>query len=151
MVADAPVGIIALGTQACWDLLRGEEVGRLAVSVDRRPEIFPVNFAVDGRTIVFRTAEGTKFGSLFVEDHVAFEADGYDAATSEAWSVVIKGRAREVRTFDQPDDSAFWLFPWSATPKSRFVRITPERVSGRRFRVVRHRPPTNGSDPRRDT
>jgi len=79
------------------------------------------------------------------------DRDGYDAATSEAWSVVIKGRAREVRMFDQPDDSTFWLFPWSATPKSRFVRITPERVSGRRFRVVRHRPPTNGSDPRRDT
>jgi uncharacterized protein len=150
MVADAPLGIIELETEVCWDLLRGEEVGRLAVSVDRRPEIFPVNFAVDGRTVVFRTAEGTKFGSLSVDDHVAFEADGFDCATSEAWSVVIKGRAREVRMFDQPDDSTFWLFPWNSTPKSRFVRITPERVSGRRFRVVRRRPPANTLDPRRN-
>ena len=149
MVADAPLGIITLEPQTCWDLLRGEEVGRLAVSVDRRPDIFPVNFTVDGDTIVFRTAEGTKFGSLFVDDHVAFEADGFDAAASEAWSVVIKGRAEEIRMFDQPDDSAFWLFPWSDSPKSRFVRITPERVSGRRFRVVRRRPPANHPDPRR--
>jgi hypothetical protein len=142
MVADAPRGLTALEPPACWDLLAGEEVGRLAVSVDRRPEIFPVNYAVDGRTIVFRTAEGTKFGSLFVDDHVAFEADGFDPGASEAWSVVIKGRASEIRMFDQPDESTFWLFPWSDTPKSRFVRITPERVSGRRFRVVRRRPPT---------
>ena len=37
-------------------------------------------------------------------------------------------------------DDAFPVFPWSATPKSRFVRVVPEEVTGRRFHVVQRRP-----------
>jgi uncharacterized protein len=40
----------------CWDLLQSEEVGRLAVTLGYHPDIFPVNFVVDDRSIVFRTA-----------------------------------------------------------------------------------------------
>ena len=33
-------------------------VGRIALIVDGHPEIFPVNFALERRSIVFRTAGG---------------------------------------------------------------------------------------------
>ncbi len=66
--------------------------------------------------------------------------DGFDAERGEAWSVVVKGTASEVDVFDAPDDSAFPIFPWSATPKPRFVRITADSIDGRRFRVVGRRP-----------
>ena len=61
MAVDEPgSGVTGLPANACWALLRSQEVGRLAVSIADRPEIFPVNYVVDHGTVVFRTAEGTK-------------------------------------------------------------------------------------------
>lgn len=133
-------GIAVLDPQSCWQLLAGGEVGRLAVSVQRHPDIFPVNYAVDEQTIVFRTAEGTKLFALFVDSAVAFEVDSYDAASGTAWSVVIKGHAAEIPMHESLDDLTFPLFPWTATPKPRFVRVVPDEVTGRRFHVVDRRP-----------
>jgi len=133
-------GIVVLDVQTCWQLVAGEEVGRLAVSVQRHPDIFPVNYAVDEQTIVFRTAEGAKLFALFVDSAVAFEVDGYDPESGTAWSVVIKGRAVEIPMQDLLDDLAFPLFSWTATAKPRFVRVVPDEITGRRFRVVQRRP-----------
>jgi uncharacterized protein len=49
-----------LDRDQCLSLLAGDEVGRLAVIVGNTPTIFPVNYALDGDTIVFRTDPGTK-------------------------------------------------------------------------------------------
>jgi nitroimidazol reductase NimA-like FMN-containing flavoprotein (pyridoxamine 5'-phosphate oxidase superfamily) len=130
-------GVTALPEHTCWTLLRSAEVARLAVSVDNRPDIFPVNFVVDHGTVVVRTGEGSKFAAMMSNPVVAFEVDGNDAEVHQAWSVVINGRAEEIKqlherieTMDLP------LFPWHADPKSRFVRIVPDVISGRRFEVV---------------
>ena len=87
--------------------------------------------------MVFRTAEGTKLVAAVLGHAVAFECDGYEPASGEAWSVVVKGKAiemaPEVHLFTPRDVP---LFPWHAGPKPRFVRIEAREVSGRRFRVV---------------
>jgi hypothetical protein len=44
----------------CWAMLRTVSVGRLAVLSDGRPDIFPINYTVDGGTLVFRTGEGSR-------------------------------------------------------------------------------------------
>lgn len=66
-------------------------VGRLAVIVDGHPEIFPVNFVIERRSIVFRTAAGTMLWESAKDEPAAFEIDGYEPATEEAWSVVARG------------------------------------------------------------
>jgi nitroimidazol reductase NimA-like FMN-containing flavoprotein (pyridoxamine 5'-phosphate oxidase superfamily) len=131
--------IEVLDAATCWQLLASQEVGRLAVAFHEHPDIFPINFTADGETILFRTAEGTKLLTMAVGPAVAFEVDGYDADKGEAWSVVVKGYAHEVPVFDKVDDD-IPVFPWSATPKGRFVRIAPDDVTGRRFHVIQHRP-----------
>jgi len=133
--------LTVLDPQTCWTLLEGEEVGRLAVAVSGQPDIFPLNFAVVNGAIVFRTAEGTKLVSLIIGPVVAFEVDGYDPVEGTAWSVVVKGWAEEVPTYEQLEDLAFPVFPWSSTPKGRFVRIRPSEITGRRFTVVADRQP----------
>ena len=131
------LGMTILEANACWELLRRADVGRLAVSIGGRPDIFPVNFVVDHGSIVFRTAEGTKLAAAVLGRAVAFEIDGYDADAGNAWSVVVKGRAGEIeRMQDVYEALDLPLFPWNAAPKHRFVRIEPEDVSGRRFHVV---------------
>ena len=126
-----------LGLSDCWQLLRGAPVGRLALTRGDQPEIFPVNFVVDHASIVFRTQEGTKL-TFSLGRRVAFEADGYDAESGEAWSVVVKGKAWEVSQLHEVLDALeLPLFPWHATPKGHVIRIEPDAVSGRRFRVAR--------------
>src|SRR5262249_15027106 len=50
-----------LDRDECLALLARESLGRLAVvSDDGRPYVFPVNFALDGAAVVFRTDHGTK-------------------------------------------------------------------------------------------
>jgi uncharacterized protein len=50
---------------------------------------------------------------------------------------VVKGRGEEIsRGHELLDIADLPLFPWHAAPKQRFVRIVPDEISGRRFRVV---------------
>ena len=136
-MTDDRFGIKELDSTECWQLLRTNEVGRLAVSITDHPDIFPVNYVVDRGTVVFRTAEGTKLAAAVLGRAVAFEIDGYDAERGDAWSVVIKGRATEIeRMQDVFDALDLPLFPWHAAPKHRFVRVEPVDISGRRFHVA---------------
>jgi uncharacterized protein len=121
----------------CWALLRTVSVGRLAVLVDGRPDIFPVNYTVDSGTLVFRTSQGTKLSAASGDAPVALEADGVDPESGLAWSVVIKGTAALVKsTEDVLETSRLYLFPWQSGRKDAFVRITPDSVTGRRFQVT---------------
>jgi nitroimidazol reductase NimA-like FMN-containing flavoprotein (pyridoxamine 5'-phosphate oxidase superfamily) len=126
---------LELDEHQCWELLRSQEVGRLAVAIANRPDIFPINYVVDHASVVFRTAEGTKLASAVLGESVAFEIDG--EADGEAWSVVVKGQALEIeRMYELFDALELPLYPWHAAPKHRFVRILPELVTGRRFLVA---------------
>ncbi len=128
---DRPVTILA--ESECWQLLSNAPLGRLVTVADGIPEIFPVNFAVQGRTVLFRTAEGTKLVSTAINKQVLFEADDYGAA--EGWSVILKGVSRSLRTDEEIEEAEqAQLLPWTATVKEHYVRILPTRVTGRRFR-----------------
>ena len=77
----------------CLNLLSGNQVGRIAVVVDNRPILFPVNYAIAGGAVVFRTNAGTKLAGAAL-GQVAFEIDGADeyadarggASSSKEWA-----------------------------------------------------------------
>ncbi|MFW5469702.1 pyridoxamine 5'-phosphate oxidase family protein [Knoellia sp. CPCC 206435] len=130
-----PGAIRETSVQECWELLRQAVIGRLAVVHDGAPDIFPVNFAVDHGTVVIRTAGGTKHDAAR-SNPVAFEVDGYDVDTGEAWSVVARGKAVGVRDVD--DSIAILnlpLVPWAKGPKPHLLRLAPVTLTGRRFAV----------------
>lgn len=125
-----PVSI--LSESECWDLMKSGSLGRLVTSVDGRPDIFPINYVVQNRTILFRTAEGTKLVSTAINHDVLFEVD--DHTVAEGWSVIVKGMARSLRTDeDIAEAEQAQLLPWIATVKPHYVRIRPMGVTGRRF------------------
>ena len=120
----------------CWSLVSDAVVGRLAVCLDGRAHIFPINFIEHQGSIVFRTAAGTKL-SAARNGHVAFEIDGYEADEGMAWSVIIAGEAREIVCgIEWSDARDLPLFPWHVAPKAHFVRIAADEISGRRFRAT---------------
>jgi uncharacterized protein len=131
------VGMTILTLHECLHRLRSTDVGRLAVCATP-PEVFPVNHVVDHGTVVFRTAAGSKLDAVAGDEPVTFEADGYDAATGDAWSVVVKGRAVECTGLHERFEAAgLPLFPWHDAPKPHAVRVIPTEVSGRRFAARR--------------
>ena len=91
-----PQPISILSQSECWDLVSSRTLGRLVTSVDGQPDIFPVNYVVQHRTVLFRTAEGTKLVSAAINSNVLFEVDDHNAVGG--WSVIIKGMARSLRT-----------------------------------------------------
>ena len=136
-MADQGSTVEELSESTCWALLRATTVGRLAVWVDDHPDIFPLNYAVDHGTVVFRSSAGTKVAAALSDSPVALEADGYDAGSAQAWSVVVKGKAEEITAGqDLIDTLDLPLFPWQAGEKGRFIRIVPTTTTGRRFPIA---------------
>ncbi|WP_457205586.1 pyridoxamine 5'-phosphate oxidase family protein [Nocardioides sp. P5_C9_2] len=119
----------------CWEMLRAEEFGRLAFRLVDEVHITPVNYAVYGETLLFRTAEGSKLLAVVMGSEVAFEVDRY--GEEAARSVVVRGSARLL-----PEDEAHRaenvpLRPWVPTMKANVVEITPTVISGRAFSLAR--------------
>ncbi len=130
-----------LDVDECWDCLRSTTIGCLAVVVgegaDLHPDIFPVNYAIEHSSVVFRSGGGTKIEAIHDHPQVAFEVDGYDPETGNAWSVVLKGHAKPIiRTDELLDTISLDVTPWQAGKKNQFVRIIAEEVTGRRFPVA---------------
>jgi nitroimidazol reductase NimA-like FMN-containing flavoprotein (pyridoxamine 5'-phosphate oxidase superfamily) len=101
--------------------------------VGGQPIILPVNYAMDGSRVVFRTDPGTKLFAA-VGHPVAFEIDGSDTMYHEGWSVLVVGTAEEV--CDEAEIarlSRLQLAPWESGPKAHWVRIHPSAITGRRL------------------
>jgi uncharacterized protein len=128
-------GLRALGFDACMERLRGAPVGRLAFVHDGESVILPVNHAVDGVSVVFRTQHGSKLEVAAAAGNVAYEVDGYDPATQTGWSVVLKGTAEVVYDDDETARcEALGLRSWADVEgRGTWVRVRPVEVSGRDF------------------
>jgi len=127
-----------LAKSECWEFLRGQVVGRLAVVVDGHPDVFPINYVVHNGSVIFRTADGTKLHGSVSHTPVAFEIDGYNTSTEQAWSVVLRGRAQELEPMTGlAEAKALTLEPWQAGGKNHLMRINTLNLSGRRFHVTR--------------
>ena len=132
------VWIEHLGVDECWALLSQSPVGRIGVLVDSAPEIYPVNHLVDDATIVFRTDAGGKLRGLARSPLVSFEVDGADCEEETGWSVLVKGRAAEVRASAEVRGlGALPLRYWGVGEKPHWIRIVPTEVTGRRIHRVR--------------
>lgn len=124
--------LVSLTDDECWERLRTQELGRLVTHVGDVTEIFPVNYVVDGESVLFRTAQGSKLFELTVNDDVLFEAD--DHTDTDAWSVVLRGHAHVLETSGEVERAdELPLRPWIPTLKYNYVRVDPTAISGRRF------------------
>ena len=127
--------VTELTLDECWEMLRDEEFGRLAYRLVDEVHITPINYAVEGRSLLFRTAEGNKLLAVAMGSEVAFEIDHY--GEDSARSVVVRGTARLL-----PEDEAHRaenvpLRPWVPTLRYNVVEIEPKVVSGRAFELSR--------------
>ena len=127
--------ITELTPEQCWAMLRTEEFGRLAFRLVDEVHIVPINYAVDGDTLLFRTAVGDKLLGVLMGADVAFEIDHFEGESAR--SVVVRGT---VRLLDEEEGHRAENVPlrsWVGTRKHNVVEIVPRVVSGRVFDLNR--------------
>ena len=110
--------------------------GQVALQSGDQPEVFPVNYATDGKIVMFRTGVGTKLDRA-TEGRIAFEVDDWDPRTGTGWSVMLKGVAEEVK--DGVDPFAATLRSRPVTPfapgeRNLLLATYPAEISGHRLR-----------------
>lgn len=132
-MSDEPVH--EMHPEECWEFLRAHEFGRLAFHLVNEVHIAPINYAVDGETLLFRTAEGSKLLGIEMNADVAFEVDEYDE--QQAASVILRGRARHLEEDEEHRAENVPLRPWVDTHKYNVVEIAPTEMSGRRFELTK--------------
>lgn len=115
-------------------LLETHGIGRVAFCGEAGPEIYPVNYSVDGQAIYFRTTPYSRLGTHIDGRDVAFEIDHLNWASRQGWSVVVKGRAEIV---DDPEEIARLRElrhepePWAPGLRRLYVRIPRKEITGR--------------------
>ena len=123
-----------LSVPECLALLSRGSVGRLAFTQGPAPVILPVNYVLDGVTVVLRTAAGTQLAELPDGEGVALEADWVDADYHTGWSVLLRGRLDRVTQADELARCATLpLGVYAPGSRKEWRRITPATISGRRI------------------
>jgi nitroimidazol reductase NimA-like FMN-containing flavoprotein (pyridoxamine 5'-phosphate oxidase superfamily) len=123
-----------LSPEECFGLLEPGGVGRVGFTSSDGIVMLPVNFAVAGKTIIFRTGPDTLLAARG-NAPVSFEADRLDETHREGWSVLVQGHAHQVTGEQEVRrlEHATRLEPWAGGARDVYVRITPARISGRRI------------------
>jgi uncharacterized protein len=131
-----PQGLLRLDDDECWRFLAKHFIGRVAVVDHGLPMIFPVNYIVDGESIVFRTAPGTKLAMARLGRDAAFEVDEVFGLFETGASVMVHGTLHAVTARDEKAGlMAMPLRPWAPGARDHVVRLRPAWVSGRRIPV----------------
>lgn len=123
-----------LGEAACWDLIASEVVGRLAWSGSEGLTVVPVNYSLDGRTILLRTTAYSAVARECDGRAVAFEIDHLDPVARTGWSVLVRGHAHVDFGSDPADGADGAVDVWPSGIRSLHVRIEPDQITGRRLR-----------------
>jgi nitroimidazol reductase NimA-like FMN-containing flavoprotein (pyridoxamine 5'-phosphate oxidase superfamily) len=127
-----------LSKAECLELLATASVGRVAVALPGGPPlVLPVNYALDGEVVVFRSDPGSKLDALR-EHPASFQVDRIDPFHRTGWSVLVQGFAYETSPADVEVE------PWDAGPKAHWVRIYAGGITGRRLTLLQVEPDPRG-------
>ena len=108
-------------------------MGRVAFVDADGPVVLPVNFVLDGNTVLFCTSSANTIGRHLDSATVAFEVDEFDDVTQSGWSVLVRGMASFVSTHELSRDECLRPFSWADGVRTLVVRVTPVSVTGRRL------------------
>jgi uncharacterized protein len=125
-----------LTVEDCLAVLASKQLGRVAFTYDavrqEGPVILPVNYVVDGDSVIVRTSPYGFIGRSLRRRETAFAVDDIDERTGVGWTVLIRGSAvglpgHEVHQLQRRP------LAWREGVHTLFLRITPRVITGRRY------------------
>lgn len=136
MKTDRPtdVELLRLAEDDCWRFLADRHLGRVALVHMGQPMIYPVNYALDGRSVVFRSAPGSKLTAAGIDARVAFEVDEVSDTFESGTSIVVHGELREETDPEERERlRGLDIRPWAPGARDHFLRVDARWISGRRI------------------
>lgn len=94
------MGIRVLTRDECLQLLGQVPIGRIALSINALPAIYPVNFELLGESVFFGAMAGSRLALAINGNIVAFQADSYDLDQHCGWTVMGVGHSKRVDVAD---------------------------------------------------
>jgi uncharacterized protein len=117
----------------CRELLALAKVGRVSITHDALPVIAPVNYVLDGNSIVFRTRRDGMLAAACDDSVIAFEIDELAADGSGGWSVNVVGIAALLGESEQLRAFSLGLVSAAGDERIQFIRLRMGLLSGRRI------------------
>jgi nitroimidazol reductase NimA-like FMN-containing flavoprotein (pyridoxamine 5'-phosphate oxidase superfamily) len=128
---------VPMSRSECESLLRSMAVGRVAFTDGALPQVMPVNYAIDGTSVVFRTEARSRLAYCCRYAVVAFEVDDIDPSTQHGWSVLIVGDTAVITEESQLARVRDLPFALPADDeRDLYIRIVPGIITGLRLRAV---------------
>jgi uncharacterized protein len=133
----ADSGFAELSGPACWALLPRSGVARLAWSDPAgRIMVVPVNYGLDGRTVILRTGDTALLEAARAGRRCAFQVDDIEPALRSGWTVLIDATVVEVDDEDVVDRLARLVDPWVRGPLPHVLLLQATGISGRSLHAV---------------
>jgi uncharacterized protein len=126
-----------LARDECLARLATERLGRLGVVVDGVPLVLPMQFALDGETVVLQTNQGSKVFHVPLSS-VSFEVDHVDWVAGMGWSVLVQGYGSDITlALDERSEElrSLTVHTWAPPPADRWLKIVPRTITGRLVRA----------------
>jgi hypothetical protein len=117
----------------CLQLLGLARVGRIVYADDEGPVAVPVNFRMDGETVLFRVSPASEMCVRLNDATVSFQVDRLDDFHQTGWSVLVRGTSSYVENEDLPALRSTLPLPWARGYRPVYVRIRPTQITGRRL------------------
>jgi len=122
-----------LAPPECRRLLESTSVGRLGYCTEQGPRIVPMNYALVGDILTFRTGPNTEASWHAIFQEVAFEVDAIDVVRHTGWSVLVVGKAELLEaTSLQMLDLSQMPHPWAGGERSIVAQLSLAHITGRR-------------------
>jgi nitroimidazol reductase NimA-like FMN-containing flavoprotein (pyridoxamine 5'-phosphate oxidase superfamily) len=132
---DEKTGLEVVSLSECIRYIEAQEVARIAFVAAGRVQLYPINYAWDGESIVFRCEPGGSLASS-VDGEVVFEIDETNMSERQGISVIARGVPTVVDPSDTPELAArlqrLALYPWVGGKKELWLRLIPAPLTGRR-------------------
>jgi len=141
------VGVLAhLDRAGCLVLLASRPVGRLVFTHRALPDVLPVNYRLDGESLLIRLGRGSVAAMATRNAVVAFEVDEIDPVARTGWSVTVVGHAREIVDPDELSRvQSLQLTSWVGDHRDHFVSVAVEKITGRRLFGAAAQPAVTGA------
>ena len=134
---DADRSLVALDESACWDLLPRARVGRLAwTDPDGRIMVVPVNFGLDGRTVVIRTGDTALLDAARAGSRCAFQAEDLEPGLRSGWTVLVDGQLTLTDDDATTERLGQLVDPWLREPRPYVLVVTATQATGRTLPAV---------------
>jgi nitroimidazol reductase NimA-like FMN-containing flavoprotein (pyridoxamine 5'-phosphate oxidase superfamily) len=124
--------IATLVAYDCWALLEEAEVARIAWRSGDGIGLVPVNYVVVDGALWFRTDAESELARGCGGQSVVVEVDHVDTESGDGWSILVHGVPELIDVLDVPD-MVVEMRVWAGGPRTQFIRIEPDRVTGRRL------------------